>query len=224
MNKILLILLLFGGTISANDDPFEEVNRVIYDFNQSLDEAIFEPIAKSYKENLPASVQNRVSDFSSNIGDVSTLGNELVQFELVGGAKTLSRVLLNSTVGLLGLFDVASEIGLEKSNEDFGQTMAVWGAPKGAYVVLPLVGPSTLRDTVGRVADSSVRVQQTQSLTTAQKVGITTTEAVNTRVRLLPVTDLLKESDDPYTLARSAYLQKRQFDIHNGELPEEDEF
>lgn len=207
-------------SVLANEDPWEEMNRSTFEFNQSLDAAIFEPTAKAYKENIPAPVQNRVSDFSANIGDVGTLGNELAQFEMVSSANTLGRILINSTVGLFGLFDVASEIGLKKTKEDFGQTLAVWGAPKGHYVVLPIFGPSTVRGTAGTTVDAV----QTKNISAAQKVGISTVQALDTRVKLLPATELLKQSDDPYTLARSSYLQKNKYDVYNGNLPEDDEF
>lgn len=225
MKKILFLSFLLSTMVIADDnDPFEDVNRLIDGFNQTLDGVVFEPIAKSYKKNVAQSVQNRVSDFSSNISDANTLGNELVQFELGNGSKTLGRVLINSTVGLLGLFDIASDIGLEKTNEDFGQTLAVWGVSEGPYVVLPFFGPSTVRDTVGLAVDSAQKTKRTKNIKTAQKVGITVSQTIDTRVKLLPATDLLKRADDPYISLRSAYLQKRQFDVYNGKPPEEDEF
>ncbi len=223
---ISFLCLTFSVVVFAEEeiDPFEETNRTIFEFNQGLDEAVFEPTAKTYKENVPKSAQDRVSDFSSNIEDIGTLGNEIAQFELINGANTLGRVLLNSTVGLFGLFDVASDWGLEKTQEDFGQTMAVWGSPKGPYVVLPVFGPSTLRDTAGKVADGAQSVKQMAHVETAQKTGVSVLQALDTRVKLLPVTDLLKQKDDPYIAARSSYLQKREYDVHNGDLPEDDEF
>ncbi|SFV86675.1 Surface lipoprotein [hydrothermal vent metagenome] len=205
-------------------DPWEETNRSVFEFNQGLDEAVFEPVARAYKENTPEPVQNRVSDFSSNIGDVGTLGNEIAQFEVINSANTLSRVLINSTIGLFGMFDVASEIGLTKTKEDFGQTLAVWGAPEGNYVVLPVLGPSTVRGAAGTMVDGVQRTQQTKNIKTAQKNGLTVVEAVNVRVELLPITDLLKKAYDPYTLTRSAYLQKKKYDVYNGDLLDYDEF
>lgn len=218
--------MVFGLSVFSEDvaDSFESTNRTIFELNQELDEAVFEPVAKSYKANVPEPARNRVSDFYSNIKDIGTLGNEIAQFELINGAKTLGRVVLNSTLGLFGLFDVASEKGLEKTQEDFGQTMAVWGAPKGSYVVLPILGPSTLRDTTGKVVDGAQKVKQTKHVKNAQKVGITVLQAVDTRVKLLPAIDLVNRSDDPYVAMRSSYLQRREYDVHNGNLPEDDEF
>jgi phospholipid-binding lipoprotein MlaA len=127
-------------------------------------------------------------------------------------------------VGLFGLFDVASNWGLEKTQEDFGQTLAVWGTPKGAYVVLPVLGSSTLRDVTGKVADGAQRVKRTKALKEVEKVEIIALQAVDTRVKLLPATDFIEHSDDSYIAVRSAYLQKRKYDIYNGNPPEDDEF
>ncbi|RUA05593.1 MAG: VacJ family lipoprotein [Gammaproteobacteria bacterium] len=222
MKFILLMLMSFS--LIANEDPWEEMNRSTFEFNQTLDENIFEPVAKSYKENAPKPVQNRVSDFSSNVGDIGTLGNEIAQLEILNSANTLGRVLINSTIGLFGLFDVASDIGLEKTKEDFGQTLAVWGTPEGPYVVLPVLGPSSVRGATGVAVDGMQKVSQTKHLTSAQKIGINITQAVDTRVKLLPATDLLKKADDPYITTRSAYLQSSKYNVYNGDLPDDDEF
>ncbi|AYQ57429.1 ABC transporter [Bathymodiolus thermophilus thioautotrophic gill symbiont] len=220
-----LMLMLTPFSLWANDiDPWEEVNRVTFEFNQTLDENIFEPIAKSYQENIPETIQNRVSDFSSNIGDINTFSNELAQFEIMSSVNTLSRILINSTAGLLGIFDIASELGLKKTYEDFGQTLAVWGMPEGDYVVLPILGPSTLRDTTGVIVDSLQSMEQTKSLDIIETTSLSAAQAVDMRVKLLPISNLLKKSDDPYIVMRSSYLQKRQFDIHNGNVPDDDEF
>ncbi|CAC9628344.1 Outer-membrane-phospholipid-binding lipoprotein MlaA [uncultured Gammaproteobacteria bacterium] len=219
------MLMLMPFSLMANDvDPWEEINRVIFEFNQTIDENIFEPIARSYEENIFESVQDRVSDFSSNIGDINTFSNELVQFEIVSSVNTLGRILVNSTLGILGLFNVAGEIGLKKTYEDFGQTLAVWGVPEGNYVVLPILGPSTLRDTTGEVVDSLQSMEQTKSINIIEKTSLGAAQAVDMRVKLLPISNLLKKSDDPYTVMRSSYLQKRKFDVYNGDLPDDNEF
>ena len=218
-----LVLIFSTVTIASDDtDPFEGVNRPIDAFNHTLDENIFEPVARTYKDSTPKDLQNRVSDFSSNLGDVVTLGNEILQFEVFDSANTLGRIAINTTFGLFGLFDVASEVGIEKTTEDFGQTMAVWGAPKGPYVVLPVLGPSTVRDAGARVVDTQPNTEMLKNLNQEQTIALTLTRAVDTRVRLLPATDLLKNADDAYIAARSAYLQKRKFDVYDGNLPYEE--
>ncbi len=204
-------------------DPFEQTNREIFEFNQSVDKELFEPVATSYEENIPQPVQKMVSDFSSNIGDIGTLGNEIVQLEFINGANTLGRVVINSTIGLFGLFDVASEMGFEKTQEDFGQTMAVWGVSEGPYVVLPVLGPSTVRDATGSVVDGVQTAKYTENINTDKKVSVAALQALDTRVKLSPAINLVKRSHDPYIVARSAYLQKRGYEIHNGNPPTEDD-
>ncbi len=226
MKNLLMsfLLLVFSVAIMAEDvDPFEESNRVVFEFNQVLDENVFKPVARAYKESVPKTAQNRVSDFSSNLGDIATLGNEILQFKLFDSVNTFGRVLVNSTIGLAGLFDVASNIGLEKTNEDFAQTMAVWGVPSGPYVVLPILGPSTMSDSVGVYIDFTKNVDATKGLNTTEETTLLLTRVVDIRVKLLPVTDLLKNSDDIYIATRSSYLQKRQFDIFDGNPPIEDD-
>ncbi|MBE8189617.1 MAG: VacJ family lipoprotein [Candidatus Thioglobus sp.] len=223
---IISLALLFSTAIMADEvDPFEGVNRSIDSFNQALDENIFEPVARAYKNSTPKIVRNRVSDFSDNLTDVITLGNELLQFEVFDSANTFGRIFINSTIGLFGLFDVASEIGLERTREDFGQTMALWGTPAGAYVVLPILGPSTIRDAAGRFTDIRGNNELLANVDSDTTLALTLIRAVDTRTKLLPTTDLLKNADDRYISTRSAYLQKRTFDIYDGEIPaESDDF
>ena len=226
MKNLLMcfLWLTFSVTIMAKDvDPFERSNRAVFKFNQTLDENLFEPVARTYKESMPETAQNRVSDFSSNLDDISTLGNEILQFELFDSVSTFGRILVNSTIGLAGLFDVASDVGLEKTDEDFGQTMAVWGVPSGPYVVLPILGPSTMRDSAGTYADITENVNVTKDLNATEETTLLLTRAVDTRVKLLSATDLLKNSDDVYIATRSSYLQKRQFNIFDGNPPIEDD-
>jgi phospholipid-binding lipoprotein MlaA len=217
-----LILILFSLNTWASD-PWENMNRATFEFNQVLDDNIFEPLARGYQKNIPQVAQNRVSDFTSNLNDVATFGNEILQFELFDSAKTLSRVVLNTTIGLGGIFDVASEIGLEKTQEDFGQTLAVWGTPAGNYLVLPIFGPSTLRDTTGLIMDSSSNVAITNKVNAGGNLLVSSLRAVDTRVKLLPATDLLKNSDDAYIAMRSAFLQKREYEVFDGDLPVSDD-
>ncbi len=223
-----LILLIFSTVMVAADnvDPFEEVNRSIDGFNQALDENIFEPVARAYRKSTPQAVQNRASDFSANLSDVITLGNEVLQFEAFDSVNTLGRVIVNTTVGLFGLFDVASVIGLERTQEDFGQTLAVWGTPDGPYVILPILGPSTVRDAAGVFVDVQLNNELLSGLDSETVLAITLIRAVDARARLLPVTDLLKNADDRYTATRSAYLQRRAFAVYDGNVPTEpgDEF
>ena len=230
MKQLLLSFLLFfmANTLAFAEedvDPFEDINRTVYGFNETVDDNLLEPISRAYKDHVPEVAQDRVSDFFGNLRDVSTLANQILQFKPIESVETLSRILVNSTIGLGGLFDVASDMGLTTDDEDFGQTMGVWGVEQGPYVVLPLLGPSTVRDGVGLFVDTT---SDANMIDKTEGIGFISSSAINIidkRVELLPVTDMLDLSDDPYTMMRSSYLQKRKFDVFDGSLPvEEDEF
>ena len=230
MKQLLLSFLLFfmANTLAFAEedvDPFEDINRTVYGFNETVDDNLLEPVSRAYKDHVPEVAQDRVSDFFGNLRDVSTLANQILQFKPVESVETLGRILVNSTIGLGGLFDVASDMGLITDDEDFGQTMGVWGVEQGPYVVLPLLGPSTVRDGVGLFVDTTSDANMIEK---TEGIGFISSSAINIidkRVELLPVTDMLDLSDDPYTMMRSSYLQKRKFDVFDGSLPvEEDEF
>jgi len=229
MKQLLISFLLFftlSVTATENIDPLEDINRVTHELNEVFDDNIFEPISRAYKDYIPDFAQERVSNFFDNLRDVSTLGNQILQFKPIESVTTLGRVLVNSTVGLGGLFDVASNIDLTTDNEDFGQTMAVWGVESGPYVTLPLLGPSTLRDSVGIYVDTNSPTNLISKMDAIGFVSASAMNAIDQRVELLPITDILDHSDDPYIAIRSSYLQKRKYDVFDGDLPieEDDEF
>ena len=225
ISKFFLILLLFISTTRAatgpinkyfdDIDPLEEINRPIYEFNQTLDQNLFEPIAISYRDNTPESIKKGVSNFFSNLGDVTTLANQILQFK-ADSFITLSRLFINTTIGLAGIFDPASELGLTKKDEDFGQTLGVWGVPEGPYFIIPILGPSTLRDSAGLYVDMSSDANLINNLDTSEQISVTSVKLVDKRVELLPATDLINRSFDPYTTMRSSYLQKRRNDVNDG--------
>ncbi len=222
---LLLTLGFFTVAEEVDPDPFENVNRSIYDFNEAIDDNVLEPVSRAYKDHVPEIAQGGVSNFFGNLRDVTTLANQILQFKPVESVETFGRILVNSTIGLGGLFDVASEMSLTTEDEDFGQTMAVWGVEEGPYVMLPLLGPSTVRDGVGTYVDLTSDANLVKDM---DDVGFLSASAINIidkRVELLPATDLLDKSDDPYISMRSSYLQKREFDIFDGNPPvEEDDF
>lgn len=224
INFFLIFILSFSAI--ADEDPFEEVNRGVYDFNETIDDNLLEPVSRAYKDHVPEVAQDGVSNFFGNLRDVSTLANQVLQFKPVESAQTLGRILVNSTIGLGGLFDVASDLDLTTEDEDFGQTMAVWGVEKGPYVVLPLLGPSTLRDSAGVYVDLTSPANMINEMDDVGFVSASAINIIDKRVELLPATDLLDQSDDPYIAMRSSYLQKRDYDVHDGNPPisEEDEF
>ena len=228
MKQLLIswLLLTFSLVSVAEEvDPFEETNRVIYEFNEVVDDNLLEPVSRAYQDHMPDFLQNRVSQFFGNLRDVSTLANQILQFKIEQSAITLSRIVVNSTVGLYGLFDIATDISLTTDNEDFGQTLAVWGVEEGPYIMLPLMGPSTLRDGAGMYVDMTSDANLVNELDDVGALSASAMNIIDKRVELLPITDLLDQSDDPYITMRSSYLQKRKFDIFDGNLPiEEDEF
>jgi len=226
INRLFLILFLFispskaaTGPINVyldDIDPLEELNRPIFEFNQTLDQNLLEPIAISYRDNTPESIKKGVGNFFSNLGEVSTLANQILQFKAEDSFITLSRFLLNTTIGLAGIFDPASELGLTKKDEDFGQTLGFWGVPEGPYFVIPILGPSTLRDTAGLYVDMTSDVNLINNLDTNGEIAATSLKTVDKRVELLPATDLINSSFDPYITMRSSYLQKRRNDVNDG--------
>jgi len=231
MKQLLLSFLLFfmANTLAFSEedvDPFEDINRAVYGFNEAVDDNLLEPVSRAYKDHVPKVAQDRVSDFFGNLRDVSTLANQILQFKPVEGVETLGRILVNSTIGLGGLFDVASDMGLTTDDEDFGQTMGVWGVEEGPYVVIPLLGPSTVRDGVGLFVDTT---SDANMISKTEGIGFISSSAISIidkRVELLLVTDMIDLSDDPYIAMRSSYLQKRKYDVFDGDLPvdEDDEF
>src|SRR3954451_11493938 len=150
----LFIALLSGCATGTNPrDPFETVNRGIYQFNEGVDKAILKPIAQGYRFVVPQFIRGSISNFFSNINDVVVMLNNVLQGKFTTAYSDFGRIAMNSTLGIVGLFDIASEAGIEKHDEDFGQTLGYWGVQDGPFLMLPFYGPSTVRDTVGRAVD-----------------------------------------------------------------------
>ncbi len=205
----------------AKIDPFESVNRAVFTFNENADEYVIKPVAEAYQFVLPDFVRTGVTNFFSNIGDVFVAVNNLLQGKPGNAANDIGRFLVNSTIGILGLFDVATEAGLEKNKEDFGQTLGVWGVPSGPYVVLPLFGPSSVRDTAGLAVDIKTDfILNGDYLNHDQKVGSTVLRVVNQRANLLDASQLLEDAAfDKYSFLRDSYLQRRRNQVYDGNPP-----
>jgi len=213
--------VLLGGCASNGDrrDPLEPFNRGVYQFNDSVDKAVIKPVAQGYTEVLPQPVRTGIANFFSNLDDVLVLLNDLLQFKLTQAVSDLNRIVWNTTLGIGGLFDVSSKLGLEKHNEDFGQTLGYWGVGDGPYLVLPILGPSNLRDTAGRVVD-----WQFDLVTNYHDVPVRNSATVvrleDTRSRLLQTDKILDEAAiDPYVFVRDAYLQRRRSLVYDGNPP-----
>lgn len=210
-----------ASTAAASDprDPWEGMNRQVYAFNQKLDEAVLEPLAQVYVDVLPSFVRTGVRNFMGNLGDVWTFVNASLQLKGQVAVETFMRVAVNSTLGLYGVLDIASEAGIEKRREDLGQTLGYWGVQPGPYLMLPVFGPSTLRDTVALPADWQASPGQyfPDSGTSA---GVSVLNAIQTRAQLLKAGDALKQASlDPYSFVRDGWLQKRQYDVYDGNPP-----
>lgn len=198
------------------NDPYEPFNRVMFDLNLALDNAVLRPAASIYRSVLPEPVQNGVHNFLHNLRSPVIFGNDLLQGELSRASSTLARFAMNSTVGILGLYDFAADVGIKKHNEDFGQTLAVWKVEPGPYLVLPIFGPSNPRDGLGKVAD--VLIDPLTWLAPFEvQVARTVGAAVDARARNFDqINDLEKNSLDFYSAVRSLYRQRRADEIRNG--------
>jgi phospholipid-binding lipoprotein MlaA len=204
---------LIGGVqpaIGAEYDPLERVNRPIFWFNDKLDLFLLEPVAKGWDFVFPDRIQHCIADVFENAKFPIHFTNDLLQAKPKAAGTMLGRFLLNSTLGVAGLFDVAAAAGLPGHDEDFGQTLGVWGLGNGPYLVIPVLGPSTFRDATGRVVDSPLRVWPF-FVGMVPSIAISTTEAVNWRSRnIATIHDLRKDAFDYYSLVRNGYLQNRQ--------------
>jgi phospholipid-binding lipoprotein MlaA len=218
---VLAAALLGGCATQANKDPLEGLNRGIYKFNDTVDKAAFKPIAGAYKAVAPPFVRTGVSNFFSNLGDIVTVINDLLQFKFSKAMTDAGRVAINSTFGIAGLVDWASMDGIEKRSEDFGQTLSYWGWENSAYIVLPLLGPSTWRDTGGLIVDSVYLDPVYYVSDVPTRNELLATRAIDKRSQYLPGSDLLDEAAlDPYVFMRDAYLQRRNSQTHDGDVPE----
>ena len=227
--KTLCVLFLAGALLGCAtsggnpSDPLEPLNRAMFGFNDTVDDAVVRPVAKAYRAALPGIVRTGISNFFSNLEDVWISVNDVLQGKVQQGFEDFGRFLLNSTFGIAGIFDIASEAGLLKNSEDFGQTLGSWGIGTGAYLVLPILGPSTVRDGFGLLLDTQtdlvfridgVRVHNSLYLT----------RAISTRANLLDATSVLETAAlDKYAFVRDAWLQRRRNLVYDGNPPREKE-
>ena len=195
------------------------MNRKVYAFNEKLDEAVLKPVAQAYVDVLPSFVRTGVRNFLGNLGDVWTFVNASLQLKGQVATETFMRVAVNSTFGLYGVLDIASEAGIEKRKEDLGQTLGYWGLQPGPYVVLPVLGPSTLRDTVAWPGDWLGGPTQYFN-DSGIHAGVIFLYATHTRAQLLAAGDAVKQASlDPYSFVRDGWLQKREYDVYDGNPP-----
>jgi len=217
---LLTLSLLSGCASNANKDPLEGLNRGIYKFNDVADKAVFKPVATAYKAVAPTPVRKGINNFFSNLASITTILNDLLQLKFASAFTDAGRFVINSTFGIAGIFDVASMDKVAIHKEDFGQTLGFWGVGNGAYLVLPLLGPSSLRDVTGLVFDTST----TDPVNYVHNIGevrlhnqIRIAQLIDKRTDLLVASDLVDEASlDPYAFMRDAYLQRRASLVQDG--------
>jgi phospholipid-binding lipoprotein MlaA len=202
---------------SQQKDPFESFNRGMYTFNDTVDRAVVKPVAQGYEKIMPSPARTMIDNFFSNLDDVVVTVNDLLQLKFKQAAQDGSRVIFNSTFGVFGLFNVAHRI--PKHNEDFGQTLGYWGVPSGPYLVLPVLGPSSIRDGVGLYGDSfSSVISNTDHVPSRNSAWAV--KGLNTRTNLLEAERVMDEATiDRYTFIRDAYLMRRQNLVYDGSPP-----
>lgn len=231
MNRLvptLLVVLCATGCASlppgepVEHDPWERLNRSLYSFNDAADSVSLKPIAKGYKKVLPEPIRNGITNFAQNLGAPRNMVNNFLQGKPSRGVSELARFIVNSTIGLGGLIDIATASGVEAHREDFGQTAAVWGVPPGPYVMVPFIGPQTLRDVILMPANIEFDIlHHVDESSIRDRLWVL--RSIDLRHRVLSLEDLLADSADPYVTLRESYLQNREFEIYDGDPPMEDD-
>lgn len=222
MLAVTLLLAGCAGTQTIEDrnpdDPWEGFNRRVFAFNDGLDRAILRPLARGYDTVTPQPVQTGVGNFFSNLGEIRTALNSLLQGKPGNAGIATGRFLINTTVGIGGLWDFATHMEITGSDEDFGQTLGVWGVSEGPYVVLPFLGPSTVRDTAGLPLDWYT-YPVTHIDDVALRNSLRVVQAIDTRAGLLELEELIR--GDRYSFIRDSYLQRRRYEVSDGELDDD---
>lgn len=222
-SMVLLSCVMSFSAIADESDPWERFNRSMHKFNSALDKAILKPIAQGYDGIVPAPVKKGTSNFFDNLGELDNTVNNLLQGKLIDSAASTTRFVINSTVGVLGLFDVATAIGLDEQPEDFGQTFGYWGIGAGPYLVIPFFGPSSVRDGTGTAIEFAVTDYEYEliNFNWEEEFVLDTLNIVQSRAKLLPVEGLI--IGDEYSFIRDVYLQSRVNEIYDGNPPETDD-
>ena len=202
------------------DDPFERFNRSVYSFNETVDKYALKPVAKGYKAITPGSIDKAITNFFRNLDDIVVIANDLLQFNITQAASDFSRFIINTTVGIAGLMDIATDFDLKKHNEDFGQTLGVWGVSEGPYLVLPFIGASNVRDGAGFLVDTTQLDVTATQLEGRDEIYVLGVKYIDIRADLLKATNILDEiAPDRYAFIRDAWVQRRKHLVSNGEAP-----
>jgi phospholipid-binding lipoprotein MlaA len=222
----IVVAMLLAGTGCAHRspyepaDPLEPVNRAVFSFNMTADRYVLRPVAKTYVSVVPSPLRTGVANFFDNLFYPTVIVNDLLQGKFAQASRDTARFVLNSTYGLAGFLDPATMVGLQKNDEDLGQTFGRWGVGEGWYIMLPLLGPTTNRDLIGRIGDNwTDPLQYTDDITDAERISLAGLQAIDTRSRLLDFDAILEQQFDPYVFLRTAYLERRLNLVYDGQPP-----
>ncbi|MYB89736.1 MAG: VacJ family lipoprotein [Proteobacteria bacterium] len=205
-------------------DPWEGLNRTVYAFNDTVDRLVLSPVTRGYQAVAPDAVETGINNFFSNLDDIGVATNNLLQLKFAEAGSDTGRVLVNTTLGLLGWFDVASQLGLTKHNEDFGQTLGYWGIGTGPYLVLPFLGPSNLRDAPGKLADITLWMNTLPELSASEETALVSFNVINEHSQYLKLEARTDElGHERYVFIRDAYLDNREFLVRDGQIPLDDD-
>jgi phospholipid-binding lipoprotein MlaA len=221
--SFLALLLCACATTRATSpgDPLERVNRATYRFNDAVDRAVLKPVATGYRNHVPRVIRTGVGNVLSHLAFPTTIVNDLLQLKLKDTLVDIGRFAINSTLGLAGILDPASRFGIARNDEDFGQTLGRWGVPPGPYLVLPLLGPSSLRDGPSLYADWQTDLRTQLDLDTETRIALGMLTAIDRRVELLPLDASLRSAYDPYAFVRDAWRERREHEVRDGGSDEE---
>ncbi|MCG8671642.1 MAG: VacJ family lipoprotein [Pseudomonadales bacterium] len=228
MKQLFTSILLMGllglslpSFAESEKDPLESINRITFEFNDFLDRYFLKPVAKGYRKVTPDFMEEGIGNFFDNLAEPLNIVSGLAQGKVSDAGSDSLRLLVNSTVGLFGFIDIGSRIGLEKHNEDFGQALGKWGVPSGPYLVLPIFGPSTVRDAFTRIPDSYLSPKR-EIDHTRTRIEVYALDVIDTRAGLLETEKLL--AGDKYSFIRDAFLQNREFRVTDGGINDDEEF
>jgi len=205
-----------------NHDPLESFNRASYSFNSTIDKALIRPAAKGYDAVMPKPVKTGISNFFANLDEIPTIVNDLLQGKVSDAFNDTGPLLINTSLGLAGFIDVATDLGLTQHDEDFGQTLGTWGVGTGPYLVIPLLGPSTTRDAMARPVDNYYSpkkdIEHIRTRNTLYAL-----ELLDLRYRLLAIDSQLEDALDEYSFVRDAFLMRREYQVYDGDPPEDED-
>ncbi len=224
VGMLLCLSAVAEDPVQHPGDPWEGLNRMVFDFNETVDRLVLTPVTRGYQAVAPDAVETGVANFFSNLGDIGVAINNLLQLKFAEAGSDTGRVLVNTTLGLAGWFDVASQLGLTKHDEDFGQTLGYWGIGTGPYVVLPFLGPSNLRDAPGRLADITFWMNTFPELSASEETALVSLNVINERSQYLKLEARTDElGHERYVFIRDAYLDNREFLVRDGQVPLDDD-